>query len=152
MAVQKIQYPAKSRGDLWQASEANELKQVINNNADELSGVKQSVADWFGQPQLTPKEAETATTKLITPNILHVWADPVASLAITFDDEVAGMMNEYMLEFTVGSASFAMTLPNGVIWLEEPDWQNGYRYHVSIVDNLAVAGGWELPSTQVTNE
>ena len=25
MAVQKIQYPAKSRGDLWQASEANEL-------------------------------------------------------------------------------------------------------------------------------
>ena len=152
MAVQKIQYPAKSRGDLWQASEANELKQVINNNADELSGVKQSVADWFGQPPLTPKETETATTKLITPNVLHVWADPIASLAITFGDEVAGMMNEYMMEFTVGSASFAMTLPNGVIWGEEPDWQQGYRYWVSISDNLAIAYGWELPAAQVTNE
>ena len=152
MAVQKIQYPAKSRGDLWQASEANELKQVINNNADELSGVKQSVADWFGQPPLTPKEAETATTKLITPNVLHVWADPIASLAITFGDEVAGMMNEYMMEFTVGSASFAMALPNGVIWGEEPDWQQGYRYWVSISDNLAIAYGWELPAAQVTNE
>lgn len=152
MAVQKITYPAKSRGDLWQSSEANELKQVINNNADELSGVKQSVADWIGQPPLTPKEAETATTKLITPNVLHVWADPIASLAITFGDEVAGMMNEYMLEFTVGSASFAMTLPNGVIWGEEPDWQQGYRYWVSISDNLAIAYGWELPAAQVTNE
>jgi hypothetical protein len=152
MAVQKINYPAKSRGDLWQASEANELKQVINNNADELSGVKQSVADWFGQPPLTPKEAETATTKLITPNVLHVWADPVASLAITFDDEVAGMMNEYMMEFTVGSASFTLGLPNGVIWGEEPDWQQGYRYWVSISDNLAIAYGWELPAAQVTNE
>ena len=147
MAVQKIQYPAKSRGDLWQASEANELKQVINNNADELSGVKQSVADWFGQPPLTPKEAETATTKLITPNVLHVWADPVASLAITFDDEVAGMMNEYMMEFTVGSASFALGLPNGVRWLEEPDWKNGSTYFVSIVNGLALYAGWEAPAT-----
>lgn len=152
MAVQKITYPAKSRGDLWQASEANELKQVINNNADELDALRQGFNEWFGQPPLTPKEAETATTKLITPNVLHVWADPIASLTITFDDEVAGMMNEYMMEFTVGSASFAMTLPNGVIWGEEPDWQQGYRYWVSISDNLAIAYGWELPAAQVTNE
>ena len=152
MAVRKITYQNKRKDDIFWSTDANEVKGVVNENADELSALKQGFNEWFGQPPLTPKEAETATTKLITPNILHVWADPVASLAITFDDEVAGMMNEYMMEFTVGSASFAMTLPNGVIWLEEPDWQNGYRYHVSIVDNLAVAGGWELPAAQVTNE
>lgn len=148
MAVQKIIYPAKSRGDLWQASEANELKQVINNNADELDALRQGFNEWFGQPPLEPQVTETATTKLITPNVLHVWAEAVPSLTITFDDPVPGMKNEYMMEFTVGSASFTLGLANGVIWGEEPEWQEGYRYYVSILNNLAVAYGWELPSDE----
>lgn len=43
MAVEKITYPNKAYGDLWRATEANHVKEVVNNNADELSGVKSSV-------------------------------------------------------------------------------------------------------------
>ena len=43
MAVEKITYPNKARGDLWRATEANHVKEVVNNNADELSGVKTTV-------------------------------------------------------------------------------------------------------------
>lgn len=43
MAVEKINYPNKAYGDLWRATEANHVKEVVNNNADELSGVKSSV-------------------------------------------------------------------------------------------------------------
>lgn len=148
MAIQKITYAAKSRGDLWQSSDANELKQVINNNADELSSLQQSMSEWFGQPPLTPVETETSTTKLITPNVLHVWTEAVASLTITLDDGVSGMMNEYMMEFTVGSATFKMNLPTVVRWLEEPEWEEGYTYHVSIVNNLALYAGWANQTAQ----
>lgn len=43
MAVEKITYRNKAYGDLWRATEANHVKEVVNNNADELSGVKSSV-------------------------------------------------------------------------------------------------------------
>lgn len=43
MAVEKITYPNKAYGDLWRATEANHVKEVVNNNADELSGVKTTV-------------------------------------------------------------------------------------------------------------
>lgn len=43
MAVEKITYANKAYGDLWRATEANHVKEVVNNNADELSGVKSSV-------------------------------------------------------------------------------------------------------------
>lgn len=43
MAVEKITYPNKAYGDLWRATEANHVKEVVNNNADELSDVKTTV-------------------------------------------------------------------------------------------------------------
>ena len=43
MAVQKISYANKQYGDLWTSQEANDVKSVVNNNADELSGVKDNL-------------------------------------------------------------------------------------------------------------
>lgn len=40
MAVQKISYANKQYGDLWTSQEANHIKSVVNNNADELSGLQ----------------------------------------------------------------------------------------------------------------
>lgn len=45
MPASKIQYPAKSRGDLWTATEANEVKQVVNENANILDGHTSSIAN-----------------------------------------------------------------------------------------------------------
>ena len=48
-----------------------------------------------------------------------------------------------MLEFTVSGNDFNLTLPAGVRWVENPTWDDGYTYQVSIINNLAVYAGWE---------
>lgn len=144
MAVTKITYPAKSRGDLWMSSEANEVKAVVNNNADELSALQATVSERISVPALEPIVEQTATTVVIDPNVENVWASPVASLSIQFAAGTQGKRNEYKLQFIVSGSSFAITLPSGVRWLggEEPEWNDGYTYQVSIENSLAIGGGW----------
>ena len=48
MAVQKISYANKQYGDLWTSQEANDIKSVVNNNAEELSGAKDSIQTMSG--------------------------------------------------------------------------------------------------------
>ena len=142
MAVTKITYPAKSRGDLWMSSEANEVKAVVNNNADELSALQAQVNERINVPALEPIVEQTATTVVIDPNVKNLWTSPVASLSIQFEPGTQGKVNEYKLEFIVSGSAFQLTLPSVVIWAEDTDWQDGYRYQVSIENNLAIAYGW----------
>ena len=98
---------------------------------------------------------QTERTVTIKPNALNVWTSPVISLTIGFAESVADTTRvaEYMLQFTVLGIDFALTLPNGVHWVEEPEWTNGMTYQVSIVNNLAIYAGWEaLPATESETE
>lgn len=144
MAVQKLTYSAKRSGDIWSSGEVNEIKQVVNNNADELTAIQAAIVAIDTNRQ-TPVTAQTQTTVTILPNVLNKWESGVAALNITLGTGTAGVVNEYMMEFTVavtGSAVFALTLPSSVRWLEEPEWENGTTYQVSIVNNLAIAAAW----------
>lgn len=49
MPVQRISYAAKRRGDLWTATDANEVKEVMNNNADVLEGHSTSIENINGE-------------------------------------------------------------------------------------------------------
>ena len=92
---------------------------------------------------------ESAETKeFILPNELNKWGK-IKSLTInSFQGTQEGHVNEYMLEFTVSGDNFTLTLPEGVRWVEEPTWENGYTYQVSIVNNLAVFAGWEAQTNE----
>lgn len=90
--------------------------------------------------------AQTDTTVSIQPNVLNVWGN-VSSLAISLVSGAQGSVNEYMLEFTVASDNFTLSLPSSVRWSEEPEWVNGNTYQVSIENNLALYAGWEAAST-----
>lgn len=92
---------------------------------------------------------ESAETKeSILPNVLNKWGN-IKSLTInSFQGVQEGYINEYMLEFTVSSDNFTLTLPEGVRWAEESTWENGYTYQVSIVNNLAVFAGWEAQTNE----
>ena len=84
----------------------------------------------------------------ILPNELNKWGK-IKSLTInSFQGAQEGYVNEYMLEFTVSGDDFTLTLPEGVRWVEEPTWENGYTYQVSIVNNLAVFAGWEAQTNE----
>ena len=85
----------------------------------------------------------TEEKEFILPNVLNKWGT-IKSLTIdSFQGAQEGRVDEYMLEFTVSGNNFTLTLPEGVRWVEEPTWENGYTYQVSIVNNLAVFAGWE---------
>lgn len=91
---------------------------------------------------------DTEEKEFILPNILNKWGT-IRSLAIrSFQGAQEGCVNEYMLEFTVSGDDFTLALPEGVRWTEEPTWENGYTYQVSIVDNLAVFAGWEVQTNE----
>lgn len=94
--------------------------------------------------KVTETEVELLTTPVvIKPNILYKLGDRDV-LDVSFIDGEQGIVNEYMFEFTVTSDSFTLTLPSSVKWTEEPDFQSGYTYQVSIVNNLALSAGWEV--------
>lgn len=92
---------------------------------------------------------QTDTTISIEPNKLNRWG-AVASLTIGLTAGAAGRTNEYMMEFVVSGDNFVLTLPSSVRWIdgEQPDWINGATYQVSILNNLAVAAGWEAANAQ----
>ena len=90
----------------------------------------------------------TEVKESILPNELNKWGK-IKSLTInSFQGAQEGYVNEYMLEFTVSGDNFTLTLPEGVRWVEEPTWENGYTYQVSIVNNLAVFAGWEAQTNE----
>ena len=90
----------------------------------------------------------TEEKEFILPNVLNKWGT-IESLTIdSFQGAQEGRVDEYMLEFTVSGDNFTLTLPEGVRWVEEPTWENGYTYQVSIVNNLAVFAGWEVQTNE----
>lgn len=88
---------------------------------------------------------QTDTTTSIYPNKLNKWGS-VQGLSIGFEAGASGRTNEYMMEFTVSGSNFTLTLPSSVKWIdgEQPDWEDGFTYQVSVLNNLAVAAGWEV--------
>lgn len=140
MAEQKITYPLKSSGDPWQSHEVNEIKQVVNHHADTIDTINARLS--AGDP--TPVVAQSLTTATVQPNRLNSWGT-VNSLAITLQPSgVSGVSDEFMLEFTVGSSQFTLTFGSSTIrWAQEPDWQEGYTYQVSIENDLAIYAEWE---------
>lgn len=81
------------------------------------------------------------TTFELTPNVLHRWGE-VASLTLTLGAETPGVLNEYMFQFTSGATATQLQLPETVKWNATPEVAANTVYQVSIVDNLAIMGGW----------
>ena len=153
MSAERISYPNKYLGDHFYPEEANQIKATANEHADELDALQQAKNAMVTDVSALQTNvssllagisvvAQTSTSVSIDPNVLNRWATPVSSLTIGFNAGVSGKVNEYMLEFTAGEG-FTLTLPNSVRWQEEPEWESGHTYQVSIVAGLALYAGWE---------
>ena len=159
MAAQKINFQNKVRGDLFTSANANEVKEAVNHNADEIttlqntvSGVSQSLTQLsqsvtgLREETKIVKVQQTETTVAIDPNKMNIWGS-VAALNITLTPGTAGIANEYMLQFTAASDNFTLTLSDTVRWAVEPEFQAGYTYYVSIQDGLGLCAGWEAAAS-----
>lgn len=107
---------------------------LMNNKIDKLDSGK---ADWI---KIVDHGTEDSTFEL-TPNVLHKWGE-VASLTLTLGEVTSGMADEYMFQFTSGATATQLSLPDTVKWVSTPEIAANTVYQVSIVDNLAVMGGW----------
>lgn len=78
------------------------------------------------------------STYTLQPNTFYVW-EMADSLDLTLGDETEGVMNEYLFQFTAGSTTNSLTLPDAVTWAEDGIYAiiPGYTYRVSIINNLA---------------
>lgn len=79
----------------------------------------------------------------IEPNTLYVWGE-VASLNIALaTPSDTSVVNEYMIQFTSGATATQLVLPDNIQWLSEPTIKANMTYQISIIDNLAVIGGFK---------
>ena len=85
---------------------------------------------------------QTASEAEIQPNVLNIWGD-MTQLTVAFSPGKEGAVNEYLLQFSCGTEPTELTMPSSVKWVEEPDFEPGYVYQVSVVNNLAVVAGWD---------
>lgn len=95
-----------------------------------------------------PVVVQTGKTATIYPNVLNLWGE-VSSLEILLGAGNSGEVNEYMLQFTCGNTPATITLPSGVRWTEEPEFEANKTYQVSILNNLAVYAGWTTQQESV---
>ena len=86
---------------------------------------------------------QVETSVSISPNVLNRWLSPVSSLTIDFSAGTIGKVNEYILEFKPASSSFTISLPSGVLWPEDPEWELGLTYQISVVNGLALYIAWD---------
>lgn len=95
-----------------------------------------------------PVVMQTGKAATIYPNVLNVWGE-VSSLDVSLGAGSSGEVNEYMLQFTCGNTPATITLPSSVRWTEEPEFEAGKTYQVSILNNLAVYAGWATQQEDV---
>lgn len=94
-----------------------------------------------GEPTAIVDHGTNDTTFELTPNVLHKW-DEVASLTLTLGAETPNIVNEFMIQFTSGATATQLSLPEIVKWLNTPEIAANMIYQISILNNLAVIGGW----------
>ena len=78
------------------------------------------------------------TTYTLNSNRLYIW-DEVASLDLSFAEEIPDVVNEYTFQFTSGATPTSITLPDTIQWANgEPSFEANKTYQVSIVNNIGL--------------
>lgn len=90
------------------------------------------------------------TTFTLTPNTYHVW-DVVEQLDIALSEEIEGVVNEFVFQFSTGETPTALILPEGLMWAKETNLSlSAYAtYKVSIYNGLITLSEY---NTYIVNE
>lgn len=82
---------------------------------------------------------QTESTVTIQPNVMNVWGT-ITNLNVSKGDDIADIVNNYMIRFTAGDSAAVIFNGMNVKWYggEVPTWTAGNTYEISIVDNIAL--------------
>lgn len=75
----------------------------------------------------------------LSPNTFYVWDAVGDPLEISLGDEIEGVMNEYVFQFTAGVGVVSLILPDTIRWVEDGIYAivPGCTYRVSIINGFA---------------
>ena len=76
------------------------------------------------------------TTFTLTPNVMHIWGT-VSSLNLSLPTDTNSVLDEYLFTFTCSTGGTTLTLPASIVWIQDPEFEEGKTYQISIVNNLA---------------
>lgn len=111
----------------------------VNN---EVNKVSSSLTNYQPLIDEISSSSTAVTISGMVPNTLYRYTNPLTSLTINSVNSVDGGYNEYMLEFTPAN-NFSFKWNAGKIsWINgtTPAWTAGAKFHVSVVNNLAISG------------
>lgn len=76
----------------------------------------------------------------ISPNVWNVWKTTGQNLAITKGTANSGIVNNYLIRFTVDQSIQVAFIGFDLVWYggSVPTWNGGSTYEISIIDNLAL--------------
>ena len=135
---------------------------ITVTNGESYEHVKVNLSDTYTKAEIDTLVSIFSKTQVVTKtaldisatidaNKLYLWTEPISTLAIAFASETAGIVNEYMIQFTCPSnAATTLTLPNTVRWVNDNpiEPEAGFTYQISVINNLAVFAGWEAASNE----
>lgn len=106
------------------------------------SNGKHKWSDWKTSRSGTNIVNQTDSVVCIMPNEFNIWGE-VRELEITLAESAdKSVVNEYMIQFTSGETATTLILPSEIKWISPPTIQANKVYQISIVNNLAVIGGF----------
>lgn len=129
----------------WVKDKVKSIYNALTDSTNGLAAIKTilnsiSTNMYKGVPVVSQSGSVT-----ISPNIWNIWSGVNADLTITKGTDISGIVNEYIIRFTLGSSWMSGT--NTITfsgWSLEwnggsvPTWTADHIYEISIVDNIAL--------------
>lgn len=78
----------------------------------------------------------------LTPNTFHVW-DEMTAMTLTLGDEIPGVANEYVFQFTSPATPTSLTLPDDIKFSEDLVIESNKIYQISILKGLGSVLSWD---------
>lgn len=109
--------------------------------ASDVQNSLEKAANALQYPAYPVVNQGTSNTSIaLNPNTFYIWGN-VRALTLTFGEEIEGITNEYLFQFTAApKTSATVTLPASIKWIngEAPVFLDGETYQISILNNLAI--------------
>lgn len=122
-------------------SDGSTVEDAINNINQSGNGGEGSSSN--GNAYQLVNHGTSDITFALTPNTLHVW-DNVDSLTLTIGDEIAGVANEYIFQFTSGSEPTTLILPDSIKFNSDFTVEANKIYQISILNGLGTVMSWDI--------
>lgn len=137
---------------IWEIQKITDLaewEQKLAQLSQEWNEIKDAEFNISLNPHVEKIDMGATTAATIEPDKFYVFG-AVATLAIGLAPQTdAKYAAQYLFQFTCpADAPTSLSVPMDLLWNEVPSFKAGKTYQISILENLALATAWQLPTEE----